>query len=669
MLLSISIPKTIATINRHYVLTAALYCLANVLMASSVCANVLDEQRQLFDEAIAALESGRYDSFKNLAGQNTDYILYPYLEYYDLRERLANASEEDISGFLTKYSDMPISWHLRSRWLFELAENNHWDTYVKYYTGQRNIKLKCYYLHAQLQTDHGKKTLNSVLHEAERLWLTGERRPQECKPVFEKLIDHKRITSKMLWQRIELAMNQGNVKLAEELASPFGRRDKDLVTLWQTVYKNPETGLAMREMKRNHIVVRKIAEQAIRKIARSDADKANQLWGKAVRRYRFSAEQRMEMQRYIALQAAYDDHPNALNWLKAIPKKYENDDVRIMRVRIALKNKDWEELVRGINHLQPEQKEDVQWHYWLARALEKLGNQSKALENYTEISANTNYYGFLAADRIDKPYSFNSEPLQRDDSSLQALMSLPAVQRTRELYVLGRVSDARSEWNSVISKLDAEQLKIAALLAYEWEWYDNAIITVAKTGHMADLELRFPTPFKDLVYMNAQTYGLDPSWIYGVTRRESAFNAHARSSAGALGLMQLMPSTARFQSKQLGLSRPSVSDILSTEQNLLLGSAYLNYMLTKFSGNQVLATAAYNAGPNRVLQWLPKDGLMPADLWIDTLPYRETREYVRAVMAYATIFDWKLKQQITPLHKRMQAIANPLSLADSLTNI
>lgn len=667
---------TITSIRDHVI---AWRLLQTTVLAVVVCilaggftkqakANNLDEQRRLFEQAIDALVTGQRDTFNELAERNSAYILYPYLEYYDLRDRLAEASETEVAKFINKYSDMPMSRRIRNRWLFDLAENSRWETYHKYYTGQRNIKLQCYYLYAQLQVDRSKHSLKSVLKQAQDLWLSGDRRPKECKPVFEKLVEHNRITPKMLWQRIELAMGKGDLVLAGELATPFNRRDKELVKLWQSVYRNPEKGLARRGMKRNHMIIRKIAYQAIRKIARSDADKALKLWSKSVRRYSFSAEQRRDMERYITLQAAYDNHPNAINWLKAVPKKYRNDKVRIMRVRLALKRENWQELVRAINDLKPQQKEDFQWRYWLARALEQLGKDAKAQENYADISTNTNYYGFLAADRIDKPYHFNSEPLPRDELSRNELMDLPAVQRTRELYLLGRVSDARSEWNSVISKLDADQLKIAALLVYEWEWYDNAIITVAKTGHLADLDLRFPTPFKDLVYMNAETYGLDPSWIYGVTRRESAFNSHARSSAGALGLMQLMPSTARYQSKKLGLSRPSVSDILSTEQNLLLGSAYLNYVLSKFSGNQVVATAAYNAGPNRVLRWLPKDGAVPADLWVDTLPYKETRKYVRAVMAYATIFDWKLKQKITPLRVRMQSISNPMDVADSITN-
>jgi len=638
-------------------------------MSLNVKASDVDEQRQLFDEAVNALESGQFDTFKNLAAQNTDYILYPYLVYYELRERLATASEEEVGRFLEKYADMPISAHLRNRWLFELAESNRWDVFNKYYASQSNIKLKCNYLHSQLKIDDSKATLSRVLDEAEQLWMTGERRPEECRTVFEKLIENDRITSKMLWQRIELAMNQGDLKLANELATPLGRRDKKLVDLWQSVYKNPIKGLTLPTMKRNHLVIRKIAYQAIKRIAARDAEKASESWRKALRIYAYGVDQRMEMQRYIALQAAYQNLPSAMKLLRSVPRKYRDDNVLIQQVRVALKNENWTEILRSINHLNPEQKTDFQWRYWLARALEKLGKDSMAQAKYADISANTNYYGFLAADRIDKPYSFNNEPLQRDEAVLQALKNIPAVQRTRELYLLGRIDDARSEWYSAIQNLDEDQLKVAALLVYEWEWYDNAIITVAKSGHLKDLELRFPTPFKDLIFTNANTYGLDPSWIYGVTRRESAFNVSARSSVGALGLMQLMPSTARYQSKKLGLDRPSISDILSSEQNLQLGSAYLNQMLTKFAGNQVLATAAYNAGPNRVLRWLPTDKNLAADIWVDTLPYRETREYVRAVMAYSTIFDWKLKQQVTPLKKRMQVIATPLNLADSLTNI
>ena len=237
------------------------------------------------------------------------------------------------------------------------------------------------------------------------------------------------------------------------------------------------------------------------------------------------------------------------------------------------------------------------------------------------------------------------------------LQQNPGVQRAQELYALDRITEARREWDRVITKLDEELIKLAAVMAHDWQWYDNAILTVAKTSHRKDLHLRFPTPYKDLIFQTAENYGIDPEWIYGVTRRESAFNMYARSSAGALGLMQILPSTARMQSKSLGMARPSHEDLLESERNILLGASYLNKMLERFSGNQVLATAAYNAGPNRVSKWLPKEGdKVSADIWVDTIPYKETREYVRAVMAYAIIFEWKLNQTVTPLYKRMEKI-------------
>ncbi len=645
-------------------ITIALFLL---MFSVTVDADDIEQQRELFVQALASLEAGDRETFLTLAEQNKDYILYPYLEYYDLRSRLETVDDKEIVSFIDANNDLPISWYLRNRWLFELAESNRWDKYYENYNGQRNARLKCNYLQASLQIDQSKKNQKKVFKAAKKLWMVGKKQPQECDPLFQKLHSKGQITPKMLWERIELAMKKGNLKLASELSQPFNKRDKALVDAWKKTYRNPEKGLKMRQMRRNHVITRKIAYQAIQKIAGRDAEKAKKLWGKAARRYGFDKTVRMEMNRYIALQAAYQYHPLALNWLNAIPKKYVNSNVRVWKVRTALKAQDWPQLAKAIDKLTDAEKSKSEWRYWYARAQESLGKQSLAEKAYDEIALKTNYYGFLSADKLNRPYTFNAEPLQRNDKVISELLTVPAIQRTKELYLVGRVSDARREWNVAIGKLKEDEIKSAAILAHEWQWYDNAILTVARTGHRSDLDLRFPTPYKEVIFLNAQTYNIDPSWIYGVTRRESAFNVIARSNAGALGLMQLMPGTARWQSKKLGLDRPSINEILTLDQNILLGSAYLNQMLTKFSGNQVLATAAYNAGPNRVLKWLPDEGSsVAADVWVDTLPYKETREYVRAVMAYATIFDWKLKEQITPLKERMHLISKPLNLANSL---
>jgi soluble lytic murein transglycosylase len=211
--------------------------------------------------------------------------------------------------------------------------------------------------------------------------------------------------------------------------------------------------------------------------------------------------------------------------------------------------------------------------------------------------------------------------------------------RARELYFLDRLIDAKREWFQALRYLDQDQIKQAATLASKWQWHDSAIRTVAKTEHRNDYLLRFPMPYKQEVLQQAEERKLDPSLIYGVMRRESLFDPLARSSVGALGLMQLMPSTARNVARSLGMKKPGRADILSVANNIRFGTQYLRTVMNRFDNNVALAAAAYNAGPSNVQRWLPRDASMSADLWVETVPYTETRDYVQAVLAYATVFD------------------------------
>jgi soluble lytic murein transglycosylase len=205
----------------------------------------------------------------------------------------------------------------------------------------------------------------------------------------------------------------------------------------------------------------------------------------------------------------------------------------------------------------------------------------------------------------------------------------------------------------VVDTFNTEQIKQAAILANHWGWHSNAIRTIAKVEYWNDLEIRFPTPYQPHVMHTANQLSLEPAWIYGVIRRESAFMPDARSSTGATGLMQLMQGTARGVAKRNNLLRPSVRDLMQGERNIQLGSTYLRQLLNRFDNHQVMATAAYNAGPHRVMRWLPTKGALPADQWIDTIPFTETRRYVRSVIAYTAIFERMLNEKPTQLKHRM----------------
>jgi soluble lytic murein transglycosylase len=320
-----------------------------------------------------------------------------------------------------------------------------------------------------------------------------------------------------------------------------------------------------------------------------------------------------------------------------------NDQAHLWLARIQLRNRDWSGLMKTINLMPAHLYQENEWQYWLSRSMEAEGQLTDSLSLLEQISDKSSYYGFLAADKLKRDYRIEQENAASVEVDEDSFMSAnPHMLRARELYYLDRLIDAKREWFQALRYLDQDQIKQAATLASKWQWHDSAIRTVAKTPHRNDFSLRFPMPYKQQVLQHAQARELDPSIIYGVMRRESLFDPLARSSVGALGLMQLMPSTARRVAKSLGMKRPRKSDILRVENNIRFGTHYLKTVMKRFDNNVALAAAAYNAGPGNVKRWLPKNSIMSADLWVETVPFKETRNYVQAVLAYSTVFDKSL---------------------------
>ena len=302
-------------------------------------------------------------------------------------------------------------------------------------------------------------------------------------------------------------------------------------------------------------------------------------------------------------------------------------------------------------------RNESDWRYWQARAQEKTGDTTLALKTYTALANEHNYHGFLAADHLSLPYALDGTPISRDSKELEALSKIPAVDRAHELYLLGMIVDARREWHAVTETLSPRQLELAAVLASSWGWHDRAILTAGRARHFSDLQLRFPIVFEKQVLQNARRNSIDPAWVFSILRQESAYMTDARSHAGALGLMQLMPRTARVEAKRLKLSLRNKHEILNVDKNIRLGTAHLKRVLEIHNGHMPLATAAYNAGSFRVRSWLPSAGNLPADIWIETVPFKETRNYVKKILATTAIFEKHLQKPVTPLKTRMPEIS------------
>jgi soluble lytic murein transglycosylase len=270
-----------------------------------------------------------------------------------------------------------------------------------------------------------------------------------------------------------------------------------------------------------------------------------------------------------------------------------------------------------------------------------LGRREEANKLLVELSKERSYYGFMAADHLGQVFSFLHQSLPVEQSLIEQTAALPGLRRARELLALERTLEARREWNLALQDRSPAELKAAARLAQEWDWPSQVILTLAKIRYWNDLELRFPLNHRQQVDRQAKDHGLDSAWIYAIVRQESAFSVDARSSAGAIGLMQLMPRTAKEVATKTAYRSFEVNDLLQPEVNIELGAAYLNQIYRRLQENPVLATAAYNAGPSRVMGWLP-DQPLATDVWIETVPFRETREYLKRVLAYTVIYNHRL---------------------------
>lgn len=608
-------------------------------------------QRELFVQAERAFKSRHYDRFRLLADQLKDYPLYSYLQYRDLKRRLNTVPEQEIDAFLQANENTVIGERMRRYALRHYARKGQWNAFINAYDGEQSTGLYCKYLRALLNTDQRDKALNLT----RKVWLSSRSQPPSCDPLFRAWEQAGQLDEALIWQRIELAMGRGRTRLARHVAQKLpNKSDRELVYLWSQIHHKPQLVLPGTRLK-NHPMAPKIRIHAVERMAASDPDKAIDLWQQLQTRYTFSERDVALAQRSIGLGLARRHHPDAIQWLAQVSNPVADRQVREWLIRSAIRHSDWQQVVQAIERLPLEDQSDLRWQFWWAYAHEQQGHGNDAEGIYRYLAGRRSYYGFLAADRLNLPYSFENRPLDLDQRELARIATHPEAIRAHELFQLDRIIDARREWGQLTASLSRREKLAASQLAHSWGWHDRAIVTMGKTDYRDDIALRFPMPLKQTVEAYSQRQSIDPAWTYAIIRRESAFMSDARSAAGALGLMQLMPGTARQVARSMNLRYPGRSNLLKTETNIKLGTGYLSQMFKRLESQAVLATAAYNAGPHRVEAWLPKQP-MDAIRWVETIPFTETREYVSNVMAYTIIYQHIMSDQYTRLTQRMPPV-------------
>ena len=611
----------------------------------------LKEQRKEYVSAKKSLNAGHYKTFSSKAEKLVDYPLYPYLRYHYLSKRLWKVKADEIAEFLEQHADLPTADDLQRRWLKLLAKRGHWNTYIEHYVPQQDKELQCYHLVARIRT----KKENYLLEDIRSTWLSGESLPPTCDPAFKLLYNSELMSDELVWQRIRLAMEEGKTGLASYLSRKIKGDTRKWAERWVSMHHNPSKHTYKTTFEDSELA-REILLYGMRRLLRQNIGRALSRWEDLESRYSFSEEQSSELEYLLAMRAARKKHKDARQLLDNIDTSMIDEQALHLRLRTALAEHDWAQIELWTRDEPADEEIRLRWYYWRARALEQAGNLNDANEIYTWPSKERDYYGFLAADRLGVEYQFNHSPLPPDPEARQKIASLPAIQRAREFYLLGSHYSARREWHHALKQFTSYQVQIAATIAADWGWHDRAILSLAKAKIYDDLVTRFPMPFDKSVQQFSQMRDLDIAWLFALTRAESAFIEDVRSPAGALGLMQVMPATGKLTAKRIGLRNYDTKKLLTENVNIRIGSAYLRQMYDSFNKNAVLATAAYNAGPTNVKRWLPKKSCLEADVWIEQIPFTETRKYVRRILYFASVYDWRLDREIVPIANRVSMV-------------
>lgn len=612
----------------------------------------LARQRDLFQRAEQALKKGRRQTFERLSQQLKDYPLYPYLQYRQLKRELGNTPRQDIDAFLEANENSVLGDRFRTYLLRYYARHGQWDDFVRNYRAPASTSLHCKYLGALLRTGEDQQALQQVRD----LWLVGHSQPKSCDAVFDAWEQAGHLSQALVWQRIELAMERGRTRLARHIAKKLNNQsDRDVVYLWSQIHRKPQLSMPASKL-RDHPMASTIRLHGVKRMARKDIDRAVDLWQRMQQQHSFTRAEYNAALRSIGLRMARSHHTEAIRWLSHVDAEYADRDVHEWLIRSSIRQGDWRRVAWAIEQLPLEQQSRLRWQFWWAYAHEQLGNYNDAEGIYHYLAGRRSYYGFLAADRLHRPYAFENRPLDIKQRELDSISRYPQVLRARELFRLGKIIDARREWRHLTQSLGQREKLVASQLAHSWDWHDRAIVTMGKTDYRDDIALRFPLPLKNTVESYSQKHSVETAWTYAIIRRESAFMSDARSSVGALGLMQIMPGTARHVARRMNLRYRGRHSLLGTDTNIRLGTGYLGQMLKRLDSQAVLATAAYNAGPHRVETWLPESRPMDAIRWVETIPFKETREYVSNVLAYTIIYQHIMSNSYTPLAQRMPPV-------------
>ena len=616
------------------------------------------------DKFLAAREAYRVGEPVRLARMTLAmgvHELKPWAEYWQLSLAVSNGEFSGVEDFLSRYSGTYLADKLRGDWLKALGKNASWPDVMAQYPLLQDPTpdLICLFWQARLTLNNER----GVLEDARDLWLSGNDVPDTCLPLINRLVSDKRLQSAAIWTRIRALLDQSHFVQAQAAAAFLPDRQMPDVKSLERIAARPTRYL-------DHIQAdfvkntqnRESAMFALVRLARKDTDDAVTRWRRM--EAKFSADDRGYMWGQLARRAAYLHMTEALAWYEQAGDTPLNADQQAWRVRAALRTMNWPAVQDAITRMSATLAAKPDWIYWRARAQIETGNREAAQVLYRSISGLSGFYGLLATEELGLPLSLPPRAAPPTPDELSKASNNVGLRQSLALIRLDMRVEAVREWNWTVRNMSDRELLAAAELARRNDVFDRAISTAERTLAEHDYSLRYLAPYRDTVSPKAQALALDDSWVYGLMRQESRFITSARSGVGARGLMQVMPTTARLVARKIGLSgyRPGHADDMDT--NVTLGTSYMKMVLQSLDNHPLLASAAYNAGPGRAKRWRG-DRPLEGAIYAETIPFDETRDYVKKVMANSVYYSALFEEKPQSLKSRL-GIVQPGTGADRI---
>jgi len=620
-----------------------------------------------FLAAKVAYEKGDRAKLAAIGPRLTGHILAPYVSYWQLKLGLDDASPAAVNAYFDRYPNSPLADRLRVDWLKALARRGVWSRFALDFPAPPidDVELACYGILYRWQ-NYG----DDALAAAVPFWFTGQTTPEACDLLFAPLIKRGDITMADRRARFRLASEAGNPRLAQAIAAEFPGKDRIADRDFADVNRDPLRALEQGAFAWDTGGGRDLALFALERAVRTDAGGTRAAWVKW--RDKLPEADRKYGNARLAFFAARQLNPAASDWFREAGDLSSAPEAQAWRVRAALRVMAWDDVLSAINAMSEPQRQESAWRYWRARALAARGRKEESNALLKALSSETNFYGVLAGEALGQRFTLPlSMPLAASASELSAFAARPDVQRAVKLAEVDMRPESQREWLYIVRGLpDDDALLLAADHARRVGLYDRAINTADRTTSRHDYALRYLAPYRTEFETAAKSNDIDIAMLYGIARQESRFATDIVSSAGAVGLMQLMPGTARWVAKQLARTDYRPALIADADLNTQFGAYYFKYWLERLDRMPALAAAAYNAGPGRAQAWRPPAPLEGA-IWVETIPFNETRDYVKKVLANAMIYAQAFNTNQQPLTARLGIVpprsGAPLSTAANAT--